>query len=144
MINYDCPTPYQFLLGTVQPGSFIKSSWYDTCQFLLGTVQREIFRNPKNYACQFLLGTVQLSYYYWYSIIFFSEIQPFFFQKVRRPIFLPGTYCFHVIQCLQSFYQIKTVLILGRRTFFIHMNVPYSNSYIMSIIKTSKYFFQFS
>ena len=97
----------------------------DMCQFLLGTVQQQQVNNlsekemfPMNVSIPLRYGTTAVfSYYYCYNIIFFSEIQPFFFQKVRRPIFLPDTYYFHIIQYFQTFYQIKKVLILGRQSF---------------------------
>ena len=94
------------------------------CQFLLGTVQQDFLRYDRNWGAWDKVSiplrygtTAVFSCYYWYSIIFFSEIQPFLFQKVRRPIFLPDTYYFHIIQYFQTFYQIKKVLILGRQSF---------------------------
>ena len=61
----------QFLLGTVQRKMFKSAiEFLETteCQFLLGTVQPTLVEDPSfsvRYAvsCQFLLGTVQLSSY---------------------------------------------------------------------------------
>ena len=52
MINYDCPTPYQLLLDTVQQTAYRYAVILaNVCQFLLGTVQHAMDQGYRGLEC---------------------------------------------------------------------------------------------